>query len=56
MIDVNYDKENGVLYLGFADQNNSYGAEETDNVILLRDIDTEEITGVTVLLSCNTRG
>ncbi len=49
MLTVNYDSENDVLYLGFGDRNNSYGDEILPGVIVLRDMDTEEITGLTIL-------
>ena len=46
---VNYDSENDVLYLGFEDRNNSRGDEILSGVIVLRDMDTKEMTGLTIL-------
>ncbi len=46
---MNYDSENDVLYLAFSAQHNSYGDEISDHIILRRDWDSDEITGVTIL-------
>lgn len=47
-VDTNYDEENDVLYVGLKDRNNSYG-DDIDDLIVLRDMDTDEITGFTIL-------
>lgn len=44
-----YDKVNDILYLTFGNTDNSFGEEDPDNIIILKDLETEEITGVTVL-------
>ncbi len=49
MLMVNHDSENDVLYLGFGDRSNSYGDEILPGIIVLRDMDTEEMTGLTIL-------
>lgn len=49
MFAIDHDKDNDVLYIGIGDRSNSYGDEEEEGIILLRDIDTEELTGVTIL-------
>jgi len=49
ILSQNYDAAHDVLYLGFADRQNSYGDEVCDDVIVLKDADTEAITGVTIL-------
>ena len=44
-----YDEENDILYYTSADKSNSYGDEEPDNIVFMRDIDTDVITGITIL-------
>lgn len=46
---VNYDKKFDVLYYLIGDTSNSYGDEEGNNIIFLKDINTDKITGITVL-------
>ena len=46
---ISYNREYDILYCAFSDKSNSYGDEEPDNIVIMRDIDTEEITGVTIL-------
>lgn len=48
MYSVNYDSEADILYITLKDTSNSYG-EDTDDYIILRDIDTKEVTGITLL-------
>jgi len=45
---LNYDKQNDMLYIGVADNNNSYGAEETSNINVFRDVESDEVTGFMV--------
>ncbi|MCL2361788.1 MAG: hypothetical protein FWC73_08260 [Defluviitaleaceae bacterium] len=45
MLTLNYDKHHDVLYLGVADNNNSYGSDFDNNINIFRDIDTDCITG-----------
>jgi len=46
---INYDNDHDVLYCRFSDTNNSYGDEFIDNIVLLKDFDTDVLTGITVL-------
>jgi len=46
---VIYDAECDVLYIAFADQQNSYGDDWSGHIILRKDWDTDDITGVTIL-------
>lgn len=46
---MNYDKQHDILYLGFGDTSNSYGDEINDTIVILRDIITNRIQGVTML-------
>lgn len=54
---VIYDGENDIVYIAFSNQNNSYGDDISENIIIRRDWDNDEITGVTIqnfmkLLNC----
>lgn len=46
---INYDKANDVLYYSCGDNSNSYGDEDPDNIVVMRDMNTDEVTGVTIL-------
>jgi len=48
MLSLNLDKENDILYLGILDTSNSYGEETTNGVVVLHDIDSDTITGITI--------
>lgn len=43
-----YDPKFDVLYCSIGDTSNSYGDEIGDRVVLLRDMDTNNITGITI--------
>lgn len=43
-----YDDEFDVLYLTFSDKSNSYGDDISDCVTVMRDWDTDIITGLTI--------
>ena len=45
----NYDEKFDILYYLFSNTNNSYGDEICDRVVLLRDLDTFNVTGIAVL-------
>jgi len=47
---ASYDKRNDLLYLHLCNKtsDNSYGAEENDSFVVMRDMDSDEITGFTV--------
>lgn len=44
-----YDSECDILECFLGDQKNSYGDEDPDNIVIFRDFDTDEITGLKVL-------
>lgn len=44
-----YDKKFDVLYIAIGDRSNSYGDDSEGNVIYLKDIDTDELTGITIM-------
>lgn len=46
-----YDDKFGVLYITFSDTSNSYGDEKLNGIVWLRDMDTEEITGLTIFFN-----
>lgn len=48
-IGFDYDKKFDVLYIALGDRSNSYGDDSDGNVIYLKDIDTDELTGITIM-------
>jgi uncharacterized protein YuzE len=46
---IDYDKKFDVLYYNMEDTGNSYGDEIDNNIVILRDIETDRITGVTII-------
>nr|DAK83795.1 MAG TPA: Protein of unknown function (DUF2283) [Caudoviricetes sp.] len=44
-----YDPKFDVLYIALGDRSNSYGDDSDGNVIYLKDIDTDELTGITIM-------
>lgn len=48
MLNLNYDKKFDVLYISIGDPKQSYGEENTPGLVILKDIITNEITGVTI--------
>lgn len=48
MLNLNLDRKNDILYLGLSDTGNSYGAEIANGLIVLHDIQTDDITGITI--------
>lgn len=48
MLKLNYDEQFDVLYVGVADNSNSYGAEQVNNVNIFRDVDSDCITGFVI--------
>lgn len=48
MLKLDYDEEFDVLYISFGTPRPSYGEEDTPGIVVLRDIHTDEITGVTI--------
>ena len=45
---IDYDSEYDVLYYVVRENANSYGDEELGNIVVMKDIDTNDITGYTV--------
>lgn len=45
----NYDGKFDVLYIALGDRSNSYGDDSERGLVYLRDIDTDELTGVTIM-------
>ena len=48
VIGYNYDARFDVLYLAFADKSTSYGNEDDDGIIIMRDMYSGVITGITI--------
>jgi uncharacterized protein YuzE len=48
MLKINYDNEFDIMYISLGDPKPSYGEEEIPGLILLKDINTDEITGITI--------
>ncbi|MDE7011420.1 MAG: DUF2283 domain-containing protein [Oscillospiraceae bacterium] len=46
---INYDRRFDTLYVTFTGNENSYGDDSLNSVILMRDLDTDAITGMTIL-------
>lgn len=42
-----YDAVNDILYISFASTKTSY-CEEIDGIVILKDMDTEKVTGLTI--------
>lgn len=48
-LQFDYDAKYDVLYVALGDRNNSYGDDSEKGIVYLKDIDTDELTGVTVM-------
>lgn len=48
-VDIKYDKTNDVLYISFGPPRPSFCAAENDDVFIMKDIQTGEYSGVTIL-------
>ena len=48
MLKINYDNEFDILYISFNSTINSYGDDRYAGIVILKDIDTDNITGVTI--------
>lgn len=46
---VDYDNEFDVMNYRIGDTSNSYGDEDVDNIVTFRDMNTDEITGYTIM-------
>ena len=45
---IDYDEKHDVLYVAIGDKANSYGDDSEDDVLVMRDFDTDRITGFTI--------
>lgn len=48
IVQYDFDEENNILYIGFKGKCNSYG-EDLGDIIIMRDIVINEVTGVTIM-------
>ena len=48
-IAIDYDKRFDTLYVALGDKTNSYGDDSMNDIIVMRDMNTEAITGFTIL-------
>ena len=48
MLKFNYDNKYDILYILLSDGKNSLGDEEYDGLVVMRDEETDEITGLTI--------
>ena len=46
---IRYDSQYDIMYYVIGDTSNSYGDEYIDNIVALKDFDTDEITGFTIM-------
>lgn len=46
---IDYDSKFDVMNYRIGDTSNSYGDEDIDNIVVLKDMDTDEITGYTIM-------
>ncbi len=46
---INYDPKYDVMSYIMSDTSNSYGDEDIDNIVTLKDMDTDVVTGYTIL-------
>jgi hypothetical protein len=46
---LQYDQKNDILYYTRSDEGDSYGDENPDNIVIMRDIESDVVTGITVL-------
>ena len=51
-LQFNYDKENDILYISINRLKPSYSKEDIPGIITRRDIETDELTGITILDFC----
>lgn len=46
---IDYDSKYDIMYYACGDTTNSYGDEDIDNIIVLKDIDSDEVMGYTIM-------
>lgn len=47
-VQVDYDKRFDVLYVALSDKKHSYGDDSRPGLVIMRDLDSDQITGFTV--------
>lgn len=55
-IDFNYDEKYDILYIKFGSTSMSYGENIKDDIILMKDIETEYLNGITIMNYKKNRG
>ncbi|OGO90296.1 MAG: hypothetical protein A2Y17_12045 [Clostridiales bacterium GWF2_38_85] len=48
-LQIDFDSRNDVLYIGFGNRRRSYDDEDDNGIITLKNMDSDIITGVTIL-------
>ena len=48
MTEIDYDSKYDVLYVALANMENSYGTEDSEGILVHRDMTTKEVTGITI--------
>lgn len=48
MLKLNYDNKFDILYISIGNPAPSYGEENTAGLVILRNIETDELTGITI--------
>lgn len=48
MLNLNLDRKNDILYIKINSTNNSYGDETENGVVILKDLEDDNVTGITI--------
>ena len=48
-LEYNYDKKHDILYISIGTPKSSYGEEEIEGIILRKDMNTDELNGITII-------
>lgn len=48
MLNLSLDRKNDILYIKINSTNNSYGDETENGVVILKDLEDDNITGITI--------
>lgn len=46
---ISYDSKFDVMYYSFGDTSNVYGDEDINNIVVMKDIDSDEVKGYTIM-------
>lgn len=46
---ISYDSKFDVMYYSFGDTSNVYGDEDINNIVIMKDIDSDEVKGYTIM-------